>query len=116
MVKKYISLLCLCFSCCLFFGCSKPSGIENDPKQQEENHSDNNLGDKNQSQENNKENNTPEQNDNTQNYSDQENQQDNITSADHQNNQDITGSTVSDVTFEILENYKEKNIPSLYEQ
>ncbi len=116
MVKKYISLLCLCFSCCLFFGCSKPSGIENDPKQQEENHSDNNLGDKNQSQENNKENNTPEQNDNTQNYSDQENQQDNITSADHQNNQDITGSTVSDVTFEILENYKEKNIPSVYEQ
>ena len=116
MVKKYISLLCLCFSCCLFFGCGKPSGIENDPKQQEENHSDNNLSDKNQSQENNKENNTPEQNDNTQNYFDQENQQDNITSADHQDNQDITGSTVSDVTFEILENYKEKNIPSVYEQ
>ena len=88
MVKKYISLLCLCFSCCLFFGCGKPSGIENDPKQQEENHSDNNLSDKNQSQENNKENNTPEQNDNTQNYFDQENQQDNITSADQGNGEE----------------------------
>ena len=118
--KRYSSLLlCLCLSCCLFFGCGKPSDMEKAPEQQKETEtsSDNNSGDKNQPQETNKENSVPEQeNDNTENQPTDIDQKDNITSADHQGNQEITGSTVSDVTFEILENYKEKNIPSVYEQ
>ena len=104
--KGYIFIsLCLLLTCFLLLGCTK---TEN---KKEENPSDTqkeNVTDDEKLSDNQKENITD-------NHEPSENETDNTELSDESELED-TDKNEEEVTFDLLENYKERNIPSVYEQ